>query len=185
MIRSLSLACVVVIAVATTCFADAGTIKLSEMIKYSDLIVVGKVVKAGINGKRIAELAISRTLKGDPSLKIIRFAAGPSWACDVSDAVEGETGIFFLRRNFTDDPAEKALPHAESDGLPMFFITHSGRGRMVIHHIDGDDFVYARRKDGDVKFPASLRFARRPKPDDLDLGLVRATDLVTYVRSRR
>jgi hypothetical protein len=174
-----------VIAVATTCFADAGTIKLAEMVKYSDLIVVGKVVNARVNGKRIAELAVSRTLKGDPSLKRIRFYAGPSWACDVSEAVEGETGIFFLQRYLTEYPAEKSLPQTDSDGIRVFFLTHSGRGRLVIHHIDGEDFVYARRKGGDVKFPVNLRFARYPKPEDLDLGLIRATDLVAYVRSRR
>ena len=47
------------------------------------------------------------------------------------------------------------------DGVPVFSITHSGRGRMILRREDGEDFVYA-RKGGEVKLPGSLRFARRP-----------------------
>jgi hypothetical protein len=182
-IRNLFLAHVAVIAFASTCFAEAGTMSLPEMIKSSDLIVTGRVVNAKVGGKSIAELEISRTLKGNPSLKRVRFVAAPIWACDVSAAEEDETGLFFLRRNFTDDPSERALPQSESDGVPLFFITHSGRGRMIFRHLDGEDFVYAHKR-GEVKFPDSLRFARYPKPEDRELGLVRLADILSYIKKR-
>jgi hypothetical protein len=104
MMRSTCVALVAVIAFAATCFADAGTMSLSDMVKSSDLIVTGKVVNAKVGGKSIAELEVTQTFKGNPSLQRVRFFAAPIWACDVSAAEENEAGLFFLRRNFTDDP---------------------------------------------------------------------------------
>jgi hypothetical protein len=183
LLTNLCLCCFVVLMLSTVCLADAGTMKLADMIKYSDLVIVGKVVNARVDGKRIAEVAVTQTLKGDRSLTRVRFYAFPIWVCDVSDAEQNETGIFFLRRNFTDDPAEKSLPQGKSDGSPIFFIAHSGRGRLIFQHLDGGDFVYA-NKHGDVIFPGTLHFARYPKPDDRDVGLVKVADLIAYVRSR-
>lgn len=182
-LRNACLSIVAVVVFASTCFADAGTMELSRMVKFSDLIVVGRVLNAKVNGKPVAELEIIQTLKGDSSRKRVRFFAAPIWVCDVSAAEENETGLFFLRRYFTDDPAERALPQNEPDGVPVFFITHSGRGRMIFKNIDGEDFVYAHRH-GEVKFPNSLRFAHHPKPEDLDLGLVRLADVLAYIRKR-
>lgn len=182
-IRCLCLALASVIAFTATCFAEAGTMSLAEMIKSSDLIVTGRVVNAKVGGKSIAELEITQTLKGKPFLRRVRFVAAPIWACDVSATEENEAGLFFLRRNFTDDPSERALPQSESDGVPLFFITHSGRGRMIFQHIDGEDFVYAHKR-GEVKFPDSLRFAQYPKPEDHDLGLVRLADVLSYIKKK-
>jgi hypothetical protein len=153
------------------------------MIKSSDLIVVGRVVNAKVNDKAIAELTITQTLKGDSSLRQVLFFAAPVWACDVSAAEENETGLFFLRRNFTNSPSEKALPQSELEGVPIFFITHSGRGRMIFQHIDNEDFVYAQKR-GEVKFPNSLHFARYPDLEDRDLGLIRLADVLSYIRKR-
>jgi hypothetical protein len=183
MVRNSCAALVAVVAFAATCFAEAGTMSLSEMIKSSDLIVTGRVVNAKVGGKSIAELEVTQTLKGNPSLRRVRFFAAPIWACDVSAAEENEAGLFFLRRNFDDDPSERALPQSESDGVPLFFITHSGRGRMKFQHIDSEDFVYAYKR-GEVKFPDSLRFARYPKPEDRELGLVRLADVLSYIKKK-
>jgi hypothetical protein len=183
LLTTLCLSFVVVVVCSTTCSADAGTMTLAEMIKYSDLVIVGKVVNVTVNGKRIADVAVTQTLKGDRSLTRIRFYAFPIWTCDVSAAEQNETGIFFLRSHFTDDSAEKTAPQDKLDGIPVFFLTHSGRGRLIFQHVDGDDFVYANKR-GDVKFPGSLHFARRPKSDNPDLGLIKVADVIAYVRSR-
>ena len=183
-VRNICLSLAAVALFAPTCLAEAGTMSLAEMVKSSDLIVVGRVVRAKVDGKSVAELEVNYTLKGDASLKHVRFYASPLWACDVSAAVEGETGLFFFRRSFTEDPSEKSLPQTLMDGVPVFLITHSGRGRMILVREDGGEFVYAHRR-GEVQFPGSLRFARRPKPEDRDLGLVRLSDVLSYIRKHR
>lgn len=182
-VRNFCLSLVALAAFASTCFAEAGTMSLGEMIKSSDLIVVGRVSEARVGGQAVAELGITQILKGDPALKRVRFVAGPVWACDVSAAEDNEAGLFFLRRSFTDDPSERALPQSQSGGLPLFFITHSGRGRMIFKNIDGEDFLYAHKR-GEVKFPDSLRFARYPNPEDRALGLVRVSEVLSYIRKR-
>ena len=63
--RNLCLPFVIAVAFVIPCFADAGTMTLAEMIKSSDLIVIGKVVNANVNGKHIAELEVTHTLKGN------------------------------------------------------------------------------------------------------------------------
>jgi hypothetical protein len=55
---------------------------------------------------------------------------------------------------------------------------------MIFQRADGEEFVYAHRR-GEVKFPGSLRFARRPNPEDRDLGLVRLSDVLSYIRKHR
>ena len=116
--------------------ASVGTMSLADMIKYSDCIVVGRVVRTKINGKNIAEIAVSQNLKGDSSLRRVRFSSAPLWACDVSAAEENEQGLFFLQKDPMGDPALRALPPGESDGVPLFFLAHSGRGRIIIQHLE-------------------------------------------------
>lgn len=181
--NSLCLSLVAVTLGATLSFADAGTMTLADMIKYSDCIVVGRVVNAKVDGKHVAELGVTQVLKGDRSLKRVRFYAAPLWVCDISRAEENETGLFFLRRNFIDDPTENALSRSDRDGEPIFFITHSGRGRIIFLHLDGQDFVHA-FKAGEVKFPGSLRYARYPNAANRNLGLITLVDVLSYVRKR-
>ena len=163
--------------------AEVGPMSLAEMIKYSDCIVVGKIVRTKINRKNIAEIAVSQNLKGDSSLRRVRFSSAPLWACDVSAAVENEQGLFFLQKDPFGDPALRALPPGEHDGVPLFFLAHSGRGRIIIQNLDGEDYVYAHKKS-DLRFPTSLHYARYPKPEDSELGLIRLSDVVAYVSKR-
>ncbi len=182
-IKRFCLSLLAVIILAHLTFAEAGTMTLADVIKFSDCIVIGKVVNARVNGKRIAELEVAQVLKGNPSWKRIRFYAAPTWACDISNAVENETGLFFLTNNLLYDPKEKPALEKDKDGIPIFFITHSGRGRMIYEHIEGEDYLYA-HKEGEVKFPKSLRYARYPKPEDRDLGLIKLADVLAYIKQR-
>jgi hypothetical protein len=181
--RNLFLSLAAVVLLANIAFAEAGTMTLADMIKYSDLIVVGKVVDARVQGKRVAELEVTRVLKGDPSLKRVRFYAAPIWACDISAAEQNEVGLFFLTNDLLNDPKEKHPPYRDSEGVAVFFITHSGRGRMIFEHIDGDDYVYA-YKGGEVKFPGSLRRARYPTPENRHFGLIRLDEVLSFIRKR-
>jgi hypothetical protein len=173
-----------IILLANISFAEAGTMSLADMIKYSDFIAVGKVVNARVHGKRIAELEVTQVLKGDRSLKRVRFYAAPSWACDISAAEQDEVGLFFLTNDLPPQLSkEKHSPYRDSEGVPVFFITHSGRGRMIFKHLDGDDYVYA-YNGGEVKFPGSLRYARYPTPENRLLGLIRLGDVLSFIRKR-
>ena len=181
--RNLCLSLLATIILASTSFAEAGTMTLGELIKFSDCIVIGRVVNARVDGKRIAELEVTQVLKGDPSWKRVRFYAFPFWACDISDARENERGLFFLTSDPVGDPKEKVPVEKDSDGIAIFFITHSGRGRMIFERTEGQDYVYA-YKGGEVKFPGSLKYARYPRADDRKLGLIRADDVLSYIRKR-
>jgi hypothetical protein len=181
--RKLCLGLLTVSMLAYLSFAEAGTMTLADMIKYSDCIVIGKVVNASVNGKHIAELEVTQVLKGDLAWKRVRFYAAPIWACDISGAKEDETGLFFFSNDLFYDPKEKASLQKDNDGVPMFFITHSGRGRMIFEHIEGVDYVYA-HKEGEVKFPNRLRYARYPKAEDRDLGLIKLADVLAYIKKR-
>jgi hypothetical protein len=39
-------------------------------------------------------------------------------------------------------------------------------------------------KGGQVRFPGSLRYARYPKPEDRDLGLIKLGDVLSYIKKR-
>src|SRR6185312_2723586 len=94
--RSLFLLILVFIAVSP-CFADAGTMKLEDMIQRSEYVVLGKVSRVKVvDGVKLAEIEVTRTLKGDASVTRLYYWASPSWMCDVSDATAHEDGIYFL-----------------------------------------------------------------------------------------
>ena len=174
-LRRLCLLLVIVAILPNPCFADAGVMTLSEMAHYSDYIVVGKVISTTVSGKKVAEVEVTRTLKGNPNVKRLYYYFGPSWMCDVSDAKEGETAIYFLSAYSS---KVEVMP-----GVPLFELVHSGRGRLIVHCIDGEPYIRAYRR-GDVLFPRSITVAIYPNPKDFDLGLLRLEDVIRYVEGR-
>jgi hypothetical protein len=188
MVKRCILICVVLFSLAATSFASVLPMKLEELAKRSDYIVVGKVARTRfVEGQKIAELHVIRTLKGDPGVKRLYFSATPDWACDISDARVNETGLFFL------ESGDVPNPHAEYErylkriqrltgGAPFFYISFSGRGRKVFKHVGGKEYIYISRK-GDLIYPISLEFALRPDLKDADLGLVRVEDVLALIAS--
>jgi len=121
LLTTLCLSFVVVVVCSTTCFADAGTMTLAEMIKYSDLVIVGKVVNVTVNGKHIADVAVTQTLKGDRSLTRIRFYAFPIWTCDVSAANKTRPAFSFYEVTSPTIPRKKPRPRTNWMGYQSFF----------------------------------------------------------------
>lgn len=186
MAKRFILMCVTLLSLAANSFAGVRPMKLEELTQRSDYIVVGKVTKTLIiDGQKIAELHVIRTLKGDPAVRRLYFSASPSWACDVSAASVNETGLFFLESGDIPDPDEEDLRSIKkvekfTGGAPFFYISFSGRGRKVFKRVGEKEYVYVWRR-GELIYPVSLEFALRPDPQDADLGLVHVDDLLALI----
>jgi len=188
MAKRFILMCVALLSLTATSFASVRPMRLEELTQSSDYIVVGKVTKTRIiDGQKIAELHVTRTLKGNPSVTRLYFSASPGWACDVSDARLHETGLFFLESGDIPNPDEEDLRSIKkvekfTGGAPFFYISFSGRGRKVFKRVGGKEYVYVWRR-GELIYPESLEFALRPDPKDADLGLVHVDDLLALINS--
>jgi hypothetical protein len=153
---------------------------LEELIKKADLIVVGKVAKIHQVGSiKIAEVEIAQTYKGNTALKNILYLATETWACDTSDAKEGETSLLFLTNYY--DWCTLPLVNDENvarrnqiigliGGRPFFAITVSGRGRMpfatAIPNLQPGQFLVS----DSVIFPVLFKIIRYKKPNGFSWG---------------
>jgi len=152
--------------VAPTLQAKVAPGVLRELVKTSDVIVVGKVVKlTNFEAGRVAELEVTRTIKGDSQLKRLHYWASPTWACDISDANQGETVLLLLSRaekHLLADSSDLATRHPlllnslrkHLQGSPLFSINWSGGGRMVIT----DNLV---ERNGYIIYPDEIKVAVR------------------------
>ncbi len=153
------------------------------------MIVLGKVIEVSIvKGVRFARVNVLKTYKG-PELHEIFFLAQPTWVCDTSKAIEGETTLLFLRsyrdtREGLDQMylsplvSRKDLAQAGL-GTSIFSIVDSGRGRMPVHLIKGQE--YATLWVGDVLLPASMHTVPGPDPKYRFIRSVRLTDVIELV----
>ena len=120
-------------------------------ILNSLLIVVGKVGKViscywdfSLGDLKIAELEVTQTIKGASHLKRLCFLASSTWACDISNIRDEETVLLFLNRDnkwlsemSTFSQENKILPDLLRQylkGQSLFFITHSGGGKITIEN---------------------------------------------------
>lgn len=121
-----------------------------RLVGASELIVVARVVEVhriatphegyGLDEVEVAEVEILETWKGDANRKRAFYLASPRWTCDVSRAVVGETGAFFLRPFVAEEDVwhEHALEtEAFAKGVKkivgddeLFLLVLSGAGRM-------------------------------------------------------
>lgn len=128
-------------ALSSLLYARAAQVALGELVKKSEVIVIGKVSCVWpIDGGRIAWLEVTQTLKGDPKVKQLAFWASPTWMCDINEANEGETVLLLLTsaNSFDSSGILKKYPSLSnylkrnSPNSPLFFVNESGAGRMVI-----------------------------------------------------
>lgn len=132
---------------------------ISELVRAADAVVIGRVVEVEeIKGERIAWVEVVQQLLGEP---LDRFAlrADPTWACDISDAEPGEMALLFVHRHDFDGsfdtdgmlgmvlPARGVPASLETalgrrrGGLPLMDIVYSGRGRLPIRWVQGNEQV--------------------------------------------
>src|SRR5690349_17824180 len=95
--RVKSLSCLIVIAIfAVVVNAEVAPVRLEELTRDSDLILIGKVTSVKqVGDEKFTQVEVLKTLKGN-SQKAIFLSVTKTWTCDVSNAVEGETALFFL-----------------------------------------------------------------------------------------
>jgi hypothetical protein len=171
--------------VAAPSAASVAPTTLAELSKRAKLIAVGRVLAIHEPvGSRVAEVEILQVVKGPLDASRVFVFAQPTWTCDIADAKDGETALFFL----ADDTALKesrrfwrALNRIRGEA-PLFTIEWSGRGRMPIRVLDGAEFVTL--WTADVQLPPDLSTVDGPEPEFAAfIRSLRLQDLLTAVRS--
>lgn len=114
---------------------------LKTLTVESVAIVVAKVDDVRLVGDAdVAWATVLTPFKNMQAGQKFTFMAQSTWACDTSHAIKGETVLLFLENSeplpttgrgeiFPKFEAEKA---STLQGLPFYFIAHSGRGRIPI-----------------------------------------------------
>lgn len=145
------------ICTALPAFARVATLSTGELTKLSDVIVLAKVNRIFERGNvRVASAGILTRFKGKTQMQTVEFVACQTWTCDTSDAVLGETVLLFLdpaniKRGVTMNGQDiaKASAMASKQGITLFELTHSGRGRVQVMESKGlRQMKVYRYKDG-------------------------------------
>jgi hypothetical protein len=123
---SLVIAAVLAVAVSHA-HGEISSISLHQLAEKSDIIAIARVeaTRDRADDKTYARAAIIETWKGRPSSHV-KFLATPTWACDISEAVTGETALLFL----TWEEASRS-----------YVISHAGRGRMPLRTVRGKRYA--------------------------------------------
>ena len=135
-------------------------INFAEMIRTSQLILIAHVDKViNIQGEHVALATVARTLKGRAPTRLA-FYAEPTWTCDTSKAVQGETVLLCLRawtaginsddECFKPGPAFEAARKKQLAGRPFYMLMSDGRGRMPV--------IRERRRLTYLRQPPSCKF---------------------------
>jgi hypothetical protein len=143
-------------------YAKVAPMELSGLVKRADVIVVGKVTKiiivnsasAGVKTEnaKIAEVEVSRVLKGGTRLKRLYYWASPTWACDVSGANEGEEVLLLLETRVNQTLSTSLQKYIQDS--PLYYIAFSGGGRMVIK----GKLI---ERNGHIIYPKTFKIVRR------------------------
>jgi hypothetical protein len=156
---------------SSTAEAKVGAVRLQELVDVSQVIATVHVETVeDVNGVHVAEAAVLDVLKGSPSRRI-RFLASPTWMCDTSTAVTGETALVFL----VADTGEHSVRTSTKNEV-LFRIAHSGRGRMPIRDAAGKRYVDFWASD--ILMPVDVPSTAAPPPIAIP---VEATEIASQV----
>ena len=113
----------------STASARLGSMRIEDLVVYSDEIVLAKVTEllptSGSERDLVyASATVLETFKGSLSGTFL-LRASPGGICDDSKAIKDETALFFLNRG--------------DDGI--YSIYFAGRGRMPLREVDGKTYV--------------------------------------------
>ena len=107
--------------------AKVRSLNVNEISSYSDVIVIAEIVSLRTKNKneKIAKTKAIEVLKGEIPNEF-EFGASPSWECDISHAISGESVLLFLNR---------------VKGKKIYSVAHSGRGYMPIRVIANKKYI--------------------------------------------
>ena len=181
---------VLITVLSVSSYAEVATATLKNLIIYSKVIVVGKVVKVStVENLKIAEVEVIEVLKGQFNNRILYYRANPLGACDVSGGKEQEIGIYFFSDQINisalskEDPefVEKLKPVTQN---PDFFnLTWDGQGRLLIKSADRNRVVSVYIPKGEV-FPTSDKVEWKLTNENLEEGVVRFEDVISYIKAK-
>ncbi|BBO24375.1 MAG: hypothetical protein AMXMBFR19_09360 [Chthonomonadaceae bacterium] len=119
--------------------AKVATISLNALAKLSDLILVAEVERVELRaGVRVARIKTIQFVKGSAECPIA-FVAERTWTCDLSTAIAGERVLLYLSsigkvkgRTMNGQDLGAAQAACKKDGIQLYTLTHSGRGRIPL-----------------------------------------------------
>jgi hypothetical protein len=168
--RALVLFTILALAIADT-RGEMAAVHFAELAQTADVIVLARVasVREIAQNRSYASARVIETWKGVPGSKL-EFLASPTWACDISDAVVGETALLFLTR----DKSSRS-----------YVIARSGLGRMPLRTIRAKR--YATFWDGVILPQATATIAGPEKdaPFIRSVALGTLHELVTVALQKR
>lgn len=183
---------------ALTCLTSVSAkkvapITVNQLYQMSPVIVRAQVFSiAKASGVRIATAKVLDTFKGQAGVTV-SFVAQKTWTCDVSNAKTGEEVLLYLIpakpesdvRDMVD--VSDAVKRFNEQGKPLFYIGHSGRGRLALTKGKTDftlpvTFVQNNFSDdrwnvnADTRLPNG-KLCRHVKKDDYTITL---TNILSY-----
>jgi len=182
---------IIVLGLSSSLHARVAPAKFSTLVREADAVVLGRVVSVDtVSGVRIARVKVLQTYKGR-RLEVLSFVAEPTWMCDISDAVPGETALLLLHsyidsHNASEQPlfSPRASPEqleASGAAKPIFLLMHSGRGRMPVRMIAKRQYVTLWVDD--VRLPASTRTVPGPQPKSHQIRSLALNEIVKLMET--
>lgn len=113
---------------------------LGEMARSADVVAIARVESVPTcDGLPVARAVPLKVLKGRLDPGPFHFIAGPTWSCDMSAAVRGETALFLLDAATSDQFSRKGRrqPTVRVPIKPLYTLTLAGRGRMPLRMVAG------------------------------------------------
>jgi hypothetical protein len=159
---------------------------LGQLIMGSEAIMIAHVEGLlSFDGLTVARAVPARVLKGRERGTPIYFVAGPTWACDTSTAVRGETVLLFLLHAKSARVERRHIhrPTARVAVQPLYFLDAAGRGRLPIREVNGQPTVLIRNRE--IEVSAGLRpVSTTDHPWAGPVGHFRLADVEKTIRNR-
>ncbi len=150
--------------VPQTASAKVAIVSLADVVQSAEFIGVVQVESVGggipLVRRPRASARIIESWKG-PQQGKVRFAAAASWACDISDAVVGETAVVFIMKGN---------------------LAHAGRGRMPVFVREGRRLAAVWP---DIRLPAEVATEAGPEAEYKFIRAVSVDDLRKAVAAAR
>lgn len=167
--------------------AKVPSVSVAELARQADCIALARVdgVRT-IDGLKVAKVALRKVWKGSFRGGNVYIVAEPRWTCDTGTAMPGETVLLFLQRakHPVVDRGFWRKPPVHVRLSPLFFIAHSGRGRMPLRVVGGKTYVTLWTSD--VTLPSHVKTIAGPGARHADfIRSAQLTDVTQVVAQKQ